>query len=74
MSKKKNKRQATAAEMYALCVTVGLIIGLGLTPLMGNLLIMLAGGAVVGALAAFLLTRNTPRSSHRHAHRRHHHR
>ena len=73
MSKKKNKRQATAAEVYALCITVGLIIGLGLTPLMGNLLIMLATGAAAGGLSAYLLTRNKPRPSHRHAHRRHHH-
>jgi len=73
MSKKKNKRQATAAEVYALCITVGLIIGLGLTPLMGNLLIMLAAGAATGGLAAYLLTRNAPRKPHRHAHRRHHH-
>lgn len=73
MSKKKNKRQATAAEVYALCITVGLIIGLGLTPLMGNLLIMLAVGAAAGGLSAYLLTRNAPRPPHRHAHRRHHH-
>lgn len=69
MSRKK-KQQASASGVYALCVTVGLIIGLGLTPLMGNLPIMVVVGAVAGVIAAFLITRKRPAQQHHH--RRHH--
>ncbi|MCB1672758.1 MAG: hypothetical protein R3F41_02595 [Gammaproteobacteria bacterium] len=69
MSKKKNKRQATASEVYALCITVGLIVGLGLSPLMGNTLIMIVTGGAGGAVIAYLFSRKASR----HGHRRHHH-
>lgn len=54
MSKKKNKsRQGT----YALCITAGLIVGLGLGPAFGSVLISTAVGALLGAGTAYMLTR-----------------
>ena len=69
MSRKKKKRQASAAEVYALCITVGLIVGLGLAPMMDNVLLTTAIGGIGGALAAFLINRKSPRQQQR----RHHH-
>ncbi len=54
MSKKKNKsKQGT----YALCITAGLIVGLGLGPAFGSVLITTLIGASLGAGTAFMLTR-----------------
>ncbi len=69
MSKKKNRRQATTTEVYALCITVGLVVGLGLSPVMGNLVVMVVTGGAVGAVVAYLVTRK----KNRHSHHRHHH-
>jgi len=68
MSKKKSKRQVTASEIYALCVTIGLVVGLGLSPLMGNILMMAGIGAVAGALLAFLVTRRSAQQRSRRHH------
>ena len=62
---RKKKKDTTNAQMYALCITVGVIVGLGLTPLMGNLLIMMVIGAAAGAVAAYLINKNAPRPTHK---------
>ena len=63
MSKK--KKQATSAGTYALCITVGIILGIGLTPLAGNFIVMVILGAAGGALVGFLINRNRPSKTHR---------
>ena len=65
---RKKKKETSAAGVYALCITVGVIVGLGLTPLMGNLLVMVLAGGVAGAVAAYLINRNAPRPSHKRHH------
>jgi cyanate permease len=70
---KKKQQQASPAGVYALCITIGLIVGLGLAPVMGNLLVMVVIGAAGGALAAYLINRKNQRShAHPHHHRHHH--
>lgn len=65
---RKKKKETSTAGVYALCITVGVIVGLGLTPLMGNLLVMVLVGGVAGAVAAYLINRNAPRPSHKRHH------
>ncbi len=67
MSRKK-KKDTSSAGMYALCITVGIIVGLGLTPLMGNLLVTVAIGGAAGAVAAYLINRNAPKPPHKRHH------
>ncbi len=67
MSKKKRKEPGTAG-VYALAITTGLFIGLGLSPLMGNVLLMLCLGGLAGMASAFLITRNRPQHRHRRRH------
>jgi len=65
---RKKKKETSSAGVYAMCITVGLIVGLGLTPLMGNLLIMVAIGGIAGAIAAYLINKKTPNPSHKRHH------
>ena len=64
MSKKKN--QSSAAGLYALCVTVGLIVGVGLAPLASNFLIMVIVGGVAGVVVAFIINKKTPKPKRKH--------
>lgn len=58
MSKKSKKKAANAVKgTWALCITAGLMLGLGMTPMIGNLLIGLLAGGCGGALAGYLFTR-----------------
>lgn len=65
---RKKKKESSAAGIYALCITVGVIVGLGLTPLVGNLLAMVVVGGIAGTIAAYLVNKKAPRP----AHKRHH--
>lgn len=51
--KKKQSKQGT----FALCITAGLIVGLGLGPAFGNVLVSAIAGMALGAAAAWVLTR-----------------
>jgi hypothetical protein len=65
---RKKKKDTSSAGVYALCITVGIIVGLGLTPLMGNLLVMIAIGGAAGAVVAYLINKNAPKRSHKRHH------
>ncbi len=67
MSRKK-KKETSSTGVYALCITVGVFVGLGLTPLMGNLLGMVAIGGIAGASAAFLINKNARNPSQKRHH------
>lgn len=58
MSKKSKKKAANAVKgTWALCITAGLMLGLGMTPMIGSLLISLLVGGSGGAIAGYLFTR-----------------
>ncbi len=62
---RKNKK-SSAAGNYALCITIGLIIGVGLIPMVGNFAITIPLGGVCGALAAYLFNKKREAATHRH--------
>jgi uncharacterized membrane protein YccC len=62
MSKKKNQKNAGNGT-YALCITTGLIVGLGLGPLLGNVLVSTLLGTAIGALAAYLFNHSKKRTN-----------
>lgn len=53
-----NKKKAKSADQgtWALCITTGLIIGVGLGPIMGNLLLTAIVGAGIGAGFGYYFT------------------
>lgn len=53
---KKNKQSARAG-IYAMCITVGVVVGIGLAPIMNNLALTLLIGTCGGALAGYLFDR-----------------
>lgn len=59
MSKKsaKNATQGT----YALCISAGAMVGLGIGPLMGSVPLTALAGAALGAVAGYLFTRHKGR-------------
>lgn len=50
---KKMKQKTAEQGTYALCITIGIILGIGLGAIMNNLLILTLAGAVVGAAVAY---------------------
>ncbi|MBL4819373.1 MAG: hypothetical protein JKY98_00070 [Gammaproteobacteria bacterium] len=66
MSKK--KKQTSAAGMYTLCITIGVIVGIGLAPVMDNFVLMVIIGALAGTIAAYLINKKTPKTGHKHHH------
>ncbi len=53
MSKKTRQKQAEQGT-YALCITIGLIIGFGLGAIAGNIFLLTPAGALVGAAAGYV--------------------
>ncbi len=60
MSKKAKK--SAVQGTYALCITVGLIVGVGLGPMLGSVLITTILGGVVGAGAGYFFSHLKKRS------------
>ena len=50
---KKSKKKAAEQGTYALCITAGLILGIGLGAILNSLLLITALGVVGGAGAAY---------------------
>lgn len=57
MSKKSAKNAAQGT--YALCISAGMMIGLGIGPLMGSVPLMVLAGAVLGTVAGYFFTRGS---------------
>lgn len=53
---KKNKKQARQGT-YALCITAGLIVGVGLGPAFGSVIVSAIVGGSLGAVAGYLFTK-----------------
>lgn len=53
MSKKTKAKQAEQGT-YALCITIGLILGFGLGAMSSNIIVFTPVGALVGAAAGYL--------------------
>lgn len=66
MSKK--KKQSSAAGLYAMCITIGLIVGIGLGPVAGSVTVMALAGCAIGAGLAFALLRYADRVRGKHLH------
>lgn len=66
MSKKSKK--AKDQGTYALCITIGLMLGVGLGPLMGSVLITMLVGAALGGLAGYFFTQRAARRKPPHSH------
>jgi len=62
MSKKSKKKAASAVKgTWALCLTAGLMLGLGMAPIIGSLPVGLLAGLIGGAVAGYLFTSKKPR-------------
>ena len=55
---KKSKKQAKQGTL-ALCITAGLIVGVGLGPFVGNMLISVVIFGLLGVAAGMVFTRKT---------------
>ncbi len=53
MSKKTRQKQAEQGT-YALCITIGLIIGFGLGAIASNIILLTLAGALVGAAGGYV--------------------
>ena len=62
---RKSKKQSIKGT-YALCVTAGLILGLGLGPAFGNVLAASLAGGILGAVTAYVLTHPRRKRSQSH--------
>jgi len=62
----KKKKQSSTSGLYAMCITAGLIIGVGLAPVFGNFLIMVTVGGIVGVVAAFVINKKSPKPKRKH--------
>lgn len=62
MSKSSKKKAANAVRgTWALCITAGLMLGLGMAPIIGSLPIGLLTGILGGTLAGYLFTSKRPK-------------
>ena len=66
MSKK--SKQSSDQGTYALCITVGFVVGVGLGPAMGSVLIMAIVGVGAGALAGYAFTHRRKNRKRPHSH------
>jgi len=62
----KKKKQSSSAGLYAMCITAGLIVGVGLAPVLGNFLIMVSIGGIAGVVAAFVIDKKSPKPKRKH--------
>lgn len=62
---KKNKKQAQQGT-YALCITVGLFIGVGLGPVFNTVLFSALGGALLGGIAGYFFNHQRSKSGKPH--------
>ena len=60
---RKQKKQAKQGT-YALCITAGLIVGLGLGPGFDNVLLSTLIGGALGAVAGYLLNQRQTKQKH----------
>lgn len=63
MSKKK-KEKSRQQGTYALCITAGLILGLGLGPAMDNVVVTMIVGGIAGAVAAYFINQKATNKRH----------
>ncbi|MEQ8409714.1 MAG: hypothetical protein RKH07_15715 [Gammaproteobacteria bacterium] len=63
MSKKK-KEKSRQQGTYALCITAGLILGLGLGPAMDNVVVTMIVGGIAGAIAAYFINQKATNKRH----------
>ena len=61
---KKNKKKTAERGTYALCITAGLILGIGLGAILNNLLITTVLGVVAGAGAAYFFSHQKKTDRH----------
>ena len=54
-----------AKGTYALCISMGFILGIGLGPILGAVLISAAAGALLGTAAGYYFT-HMKRKKHKH--------
>jgi hypothetical protein len=54
---KKSKKQNAKNGTWALCITAGLMLGLGMTPMFGNFFISLIVCGIGGGIAGYFFTR-----------------
>ncbi len=62
MSKKAKIKKQAEQGTWAICITTGLIIGVGLGPLLGNFLISIVICGAIGAGAGYYFTHQKKRS------------
>ena len=54
-----------AKGTYALCISMGMILGLGLGPILGGVLISVTAGLILGTAAGYYFT-HLKRKKHKH--------
>lgn len=60
---KRNKQQS-AQGTYALCITIGLVTGLGFGPYVGSILLSILGGGVLGYGVGYWFTHLKSKRKH----------
>lgn len=61
---KRNKKKTAERGTYALCMTAGLVLGIGLGAILNNLLITTALGIAAGAAAAYFFSHQKKTGRH----------
>ncbi len=61
---KKNKEKSRRQGTYALCITAGLILGVGLGPALGSVLLCAILGGLVGATVAYFINQRPAGKRH----------
>jgi hypothetical protein len=62
----RKKKQSSTAGLYAMCITAGLMVGIGLAPVFGNFLILVILGGTAGIAAAYVINKNSPKPKRKH--------
>jgi len=61
---KKSKQKSAEQGTYALCITIGIIIGVGLGAIVNNLLLYTVIGAVIGTAVAYYFNHHKRQRKH----------